>query len=183
MKKNFGKILLALVLLGGFSLALDSYAVDYGTKATQEATCNDSGKKDCYLPSKVAEVEAGPNAIPELVGSVVQIVLSIIGIVFFLLILYAGFNWMTARGNSEKIDKSKETIESAAIGIIVILAAYAITNFIFSNLQTGNSSQAVCNSGSEAVCANRVTNSSCTTASNTAGSCVDADGSATCVCQ
>ena len=88
------------------------------------------------LPSQVA----GANTIPGIVGKVIAAGLSLLGIVFFLLILYAGLIWMKARGNTEEVEKAKNIIEGAIIGLVLVTAAYAITNFVFSSL-TATSSQ------------------------------------------
>ncbi len=131
--KHLIYFLFGLVGLLGFSVSVvfaqANYESKYGLKQTQNATCEDG---DCALPATVG----GANSAESLVGSVVNMILSVLGIVFFFIIFYAGFNWMTARGNGEKIEKSKEMIESAAIGLIIVLAAYAITNFIFSSIAT-----------------------------------------------
>ena len=74
------------------------------------------------------------DAIPNLIGSIVAVALSFVGAIFFLLILYAGFLWMTAFGSSEKVDKAKSILEHAAIGLVIVLAAYAISTFVFSSL-------------------------------------------------
>jgi hypothetical protein len=72
------------------------------------------------------------------VGSTVAIViktfLSLLSIIFIVLIIYAGFNWMTAAGDEKKVTDAKSTIQRAVIGVIVILAAYVITFFVFSSL-------------------------------------------------
>ncbi|TSC83675.1 MAG: Uncharacterized protein G01um101413_945 [Parcubacteria group bacterium Gr01-1014_13] len=73
-------------------------------------------------------------AIPNLIGNVVAVVLSFVGVIFFLLILYAGFLWMTAFGSSEKVDRAKDIVQHAAVGLLIVLAAYAISKFIFSSL-------------------------------------------------
>lgn len=57
--------------------------------------------------------------------------LSLLGLVFLVLILYAGYSWMTARGDEQQVTKAKDTIQRAAIGLAVVLAAYAITYFVF----------------------------------------------------
>ena len=77
------------------------------------------------------------DTVPELIGSIVGIVLSFVGAIFFLIILYAGFLWMTAFGSSEKADKAKSILEHAAIGLLIVLAAYAISRFVFSALDVG----------------------------------------------
>lgn len=65
--------------------------------------------------------------LPTIIGGVVGAALALVGVVFFLLILYAGFNWMMAQGKEEQVTKAKDTIFAAVLGLIVILGAYAIT--------------------------------------------------------
>ncbi len=68
--------------------------------------------------------------VPDIIGTVVGAALSFIGILFFVLIIYGGITWMTAAGNETQISKAKNLIISAIIGLIIVLAAYAITSFI-----------------------------------------------------
>ncbi len=63
-------------------------------------------------------------------GTIIQAFLSLLGIIFIILILYAGYNWMTAGGDEEKIRKAKDTLWRAIIGLIITVGAYAIWNFI-----------------------------------------------------
>ncbi len=84
---------------------------------------------------------AGGDSVESVVGSIISVALSMIGIIFFLLILYAGFTWMIARGNTEAVDKSKSIIEGAVIGLIIVMAAYAITSFVFTSLDKGVAAQ------------------------------------------
>ena len=71
-------------------------------------------------------------------GSVVALIitgfLSLLGIIFIVLIIMAGYNWMTSAGEEQKITKAKETIKRAVIGLIIIVAAYSISYFVFSAL-------------------------------------------------
>lgn len=69
-----------------------------------------------------------------MIGEVIKFLLGFLAIVFVILILYAGFTWMTAGGDSGKVDTAKKLIINAIIGVIIVLAAYGITHFI---IQTG----------------------------------------------
>jgi amino acid transporter len=73
----------------------------------------------------------------DILSMVIRAFLSLLGIIFLVLIIVAGYNWMTAGGNDEKVTKAKSTIARAIIGLIIIVAAYAITYFVFSNLSSG----------------------------------------------
>jgi hypothetical protein len=54
--------------------------------------------------------------------------------VFFGLTVYSGFRWMLARGNDEFVQKAKDTLQGAIIGLVIVSLAYALTKFIFSRL-------------------------------------------------
>lgn len=61
---------------------------------------------------------------------VINFLLSFIGLLFFLLMLYAGYLWMTARGNDELVQKAKKIIREAVTALIIILLARLFTEFI-----------------------------------------------------
>jgi hypothetical protein len=77
--------------------------------------------------------------LPQITGNVIGTILSLISVIFFVLMLYGGFLWMTARGNETQETKAKDTIIAAVIGIIIVLGSYAITQFVFKSIGTGNS--------------------------------------------
>ena len=68
---------------------------------------------------------------------VINAFLSIVGVLLLIYLLYAGYHWMTARGEEEKVEKAKDTITRAIIGAIIIIAAYAISIFVMSRLEAG----------------------------------------------
>lgn len=69
-------------------------------------------------------------SVPELVGRLIETALGFVGLVMFLIVLYAGYLWMTAQGNEEQIVKAKGMIVNAVIGFIIITAAYAVTFYV-----------------------------------------------------
>lgn len=71
------------------------------------------------------------------IGTVVGALLSLIGVIFFVMILYGGIMWMTSAGNQDLVKKSLNTVISAAIGLIVVLSAYAITSFVLESVGPG----------------------------------------------
>lgn len=78
-------------------------------------------------------------------GSVVAIViqgaLGLLGIIFLIIMVFAGYRWMTSSGNEEAIKTSKQMITRAIIGLIIVLMAYAITYFIFNQLPFSGGTQ------------------------------------------
>lgn len=73
--------------------------------------------------------------ITAVIGLIIQVVLGFMGVIFLLLIIYAGINWMTAAGDSKKVDKAKSILATAVIGLVIILAAYTITDFVINQLE------------------------------------------------
>ncbi len=69
-----------------------------------------------------------------IIATAIEAFLALLGIIFIILILVAGYRWMTAGGNEEKITKAKSQIKHAIIGLAIIIAAYAITYFVFEAL-------------------------------------------------
>ena len=79
-------------------------------------------------------LNVGGTGISIIVGTVIQALLGLIGLIFLVLMLYAGYNWMIARGEEEKVEKAKDTITRAIIGLIIVVGAYAIWAYVFANL-------------------------------------------------
>jgi len=69
-----------------------------------------------------------------IISAVISTVVSLLGVIFVGLIIYGGFIWMTARGNEERVTKAKDLMTAAVIGLIIVLAAYAISYFVVSNI-------------------------------------------------
>ncbi len=69
-----------------------------------------------------------------LVGNIIGYALGFVGVIFFLIMVYGGFLWMTARGNGDSVKRAKEMIEQAAIGIVIVFVSYLVTNFVLKSL-------------------------------------------------
>jgi len=70
-----------------------------------------------------------PQDVRELAVKIIIVLLGFLGLIFFCLIIYAGFNWMTSAGSEEKIKESKKLITNAAIGLIIVMISWAITKY------------------------------------------------------
>lgn len=69
---------------------------------------------------------------------IIQPILGIVGLIFFLMMLYAGVLWMTAGGNSEQVKKAKQIFINSIVGVVIITAAYALTTAVFNAVTTGD---------------------------------------------
>ncbi|MFZ6015820.1 MAG: Ig-like domain-containing protein [Patescibacteria group bacterium] len=82
-----------------------------------------------------AGVQPGQN-IFEIIGNIINIALGMVGVILLVMILYSGYQYMTAGGNTEQVQKATARIRNAIIGLLIILASFAIVNFII-NWLTG----------------------------------------------
>ena len=115
-------IFIALFLVSMFfstpSLALEK--AQSGLDATAETGFGSLPNEDVTISSTI--------------GKVVGYALSFVGVIFLILIIYAGFTWMLARGNEAEVKKAKDLMFDAVIGLVIILSAYAITAFVGNSL-------------------------------------------------
>ncbi len=66
----------------------------------------------------------------DVVANVITVVLGFLGTIAVVLIIVAGFQWMTAAGSEDKIAKAKKIMTAAVIGLVIVLMAYALSTFV-----------------------------------------------------
>ncbi len=76
--------------------------------------------------------------LPTIIGRLIYIALSTVGIIFLALLLYSGYQYMTAGGDPDKVKSAITRIRNAVIGLLLIAFSFIIVNFILGWL-TGDS--------------------------------------------
>ena len=129
MKKYFTKFIVILIL--SFIL-IGSPVFSQGLKdafTTTDPNADEEGKSGRATPLSIVSYSAGydpENNIDSMVGKMIFTALSLLGIIFLILLIYAGYLWMTASGNEQQVEKAKSMITAAMIGLIIVLSAYSI---------------------------------------------------------
>lgn len=76
-----------------------------------------------------------PDTSPQkLIGTVIKAVLGIVGSLALVMFIYGGFMWMTSAGNAEQVQKGKNVLIWAALGLAVIFSAYALVKFVIEGI-------------------------------------------------
>lgn len=120
MKKNLKKLLFLAIFLTVLIVPYLVFAQTAGSPlGNMEKVGGDAGFK-----------KATETSISSIAGTVVTTALGFLGIIFLILTLYAGFLWMTAQGDSDKVDKAKKLLQNAVIGLILIISAYGIYQIV-----------------------------------------------------
>ncbi len=127
MKKGIFYLLTFILLTNLLSFALTPSLV----RADVESDIRDQLQpiEDVY-----GQENPSDTTLAETIAKIIKIVLGFLGVIFIVLIIYAGFSWMTSAGNEEKISKAKKTMAAAVVGVAIIIAAYAITFFVIDKL-------------------------------------------------
>ena len=80
----------------------------------------------------------GETDVRVLFGRVISAALSVVGSFALLMVVYGGILWMTSRGDAKMIQKGKDTLTWAVLGLAVIFASYAIVNALITGLTEGS---------------------------------------------
>ncbi len=79
-----------------------------------------------FLFAQPPELITHPEQVIQLLNRILNYVWTILGILVVLLLLYAGFNFVTAGGEETKINKAKDMVKWSLVGIIVMLLSGGI---------------------------------------------------------
>ncbi|MFZ5363864.1 MAG: pilin, partial [Patescibacteria group bacterium] len=111
------KFLFSLFLItGAFLFSTAIFAQDFGV--------NEVGN-EIALPTEDPRVVA---------AQIIRVALGFLGIIAVAIVLYGGFVWMTAGGNEERISTAKKILTNGLIGLVIIVFAFSITQFVLNRL-------------------------------------------------
>ncbi len=113
--------LLAVSLFGLFSLAVDVQAQDIKGNICVGAGCDRN---------------PGPGLFEEggIVRNVINVLLFVVGIIAVIMLIVGAIRYVTSGGDPNSTKGAKDTILYAIIGLIVAFTAFAIINFVVSNV-------------------------------------------------
>lgn len=70
----------------------------------------------------------------DFISSSIRTVLGVLGAILLIMIIYGGFIYATAAGNEERITQARDTLIYAIIGIVIISAAWILSDFVIGNI-------------------------------------------------
>lgn len=119
--KKIGLLITLLFLLIFSASPVSAQLINPTKKAEMEKNANSLATTSGYSTEKTIE---------DLAATVIRVITGILGVLFLSFAFVAGYNWMNAGGNEEKIKKSKETLRDLLIGLILVLAVYALASYL-----------------------------------------------------
>lgn len=94
----------------------------------QSLSTNDLGLNDA------GNIGLGNNDPKSIVVQIIRVLLGFLGLIAVIIILIGGFKWMTAQGNDDKITEARKLIQAGIIGLVIILAAFGITQWVITTV-------------------------------------------------
>ncbi|HWQ99501.1 MAG TPA: hypothetical protein VN397_01485 [Candidatus Methylomirabilis sp.] len=119
------------VLIAAAAVAVAAFVV---FAASAPVFAQQQAAQQVQQTAQAAGVAAGTTDLVQIIGRLINIFLGLLGVIFLVLLLYAGFLWMTSAGDAEKVKKAQNTIKNAVIGLVIIASAWAIVSFIMNAL-------------------------------------------------
>ncbi len=115
-------ISVSILLPGIFSMALSpAYA------STLTEICggiSETGGNNCTNST------SGNSSIGKIASTIVNVFTYIVGIISVLMLIIAGFRYVTSGGESSKVSSAKNTLIYAIVGIVIVIAAQVIVSFV-----------------------------------------------------
>lgn len=130
MQNRYKKIIFSLAAI--FFILLPQVSLAQGLK---DAFGSGSPLSDVKTRAGYSDEDIGSVS-----GRIINTALTMVGIVFLLLMVYAGYLWMTAQGDETKVDKALNIVKGTVIGLVLVMSAYAITVFVTAGLNPASSS-------------------------------------------
>jgi 4-hydroxybenzoate polyprenyltransferase len=125
IKFKMNKLIGAISTLGLLLFSKAALAYDFAASTGLDTTAKKTGHYSQRLFGAGTTLEGG-------ISAILTVALSFLGVIFLLLMIFGGILWMTARGNEKNVDRAKTIIFDSIIGLVIIIAAYAITFFVTS---------------------------------------------------
>lgn len=131
MKKVVLSALAAVLMvlgLGGIATLSPAYA---------KVICSNGTTQDTYKQCPEWENDEGISTQESLMGNLTMIINVVVGVVGFVavaMIVMGGISFATSQGDTSKVAKARNTVLYGVVGLVVALLAFAIVNFVLTNV-------------------------------------------------
>ena len=106
-------------------------------KPVSAFTCPDKtvrvGESVSALSECNVEKTEGDKSLMSNVAMLINVFASVMGFLAVGMIIYGGFMLLTAQGDPAKIKRGKDVVIYSIIGVILVMLAYAIVNFVMNS--------------------------------------------------
>ncbi len=138
---SFGKKLLLLffIVIPFFSIVQNSLAISITEDPCGGNSCLQAGIDEEKLPEELRNQDG--EGLKEKIISVINYILTFLGIALLIVIIYAGSLLIFSNGDDEAVGKAKTIILYAILGVVIIVLSYAIVTWIGNIMSDKDGSQ------------------------------------------
>lgn len=113
---------------------------DNSQTSTSTRNSCDGSLSECIaskMPNKSGGIGSNMSttALIDAVSIIINTVLGLLGLIFTVILVYAGIQWIHYGGESDGKKKSSKRIKNAIIGLAITLSAYSLATIIINNLK------------------------------------------------
>ena len=155
------KLIKILAIITAFFIGIYTFTptavyADNNNKTTPAQTSNDGICNNENIVEEVKKAAGCPdygneNALRPMIMSILNAIIAISGLIAVIYVIIGGINYMTSQGDAGKLQKAKNTILYALIGMTVAVLAFAIVNFVIVKIvdagENSGSQETTCNEG------------------------------------
>jgi len=87
---------------------------------------------DAGLLDKITK--AGQESLDELIVNVLNIAIGAAAVICVVMLIVAGYSYITASGDETKIEKATKTLTNSIIGLVICFVAVLLVNFVLKNV-------------------------------------------------
>jgi hypothetical protein len=114
------------------ALALATPAVVMGTTFAQSSSSGEAKKQVC---EGLGGCEANPaSSLDTVIKNVINLLSILIGIIAVIMVMVGGFKYATSGGDSSKSASARSTIIAALIGLVLVVMAQFIVQFVLNRV-------------------------------------------------
>jgi len=82
------------------------------------------------VASPVYAQSADVSKVQTFIQSVIEVLVTLAGVTASGIFVWGGFRYITSTGDPEALDGAKKTIVYSAVGLVIVLAAFVLTNVV-----------------------------------------------------
>ena len=139
LKFKYLIIIVSLISISGLTYATTNLQAGKSFKESFTESLNTTAQQTGHAEADGSASFFGTKEPALIVSTLIAALLSFLGVIFLILLIYGGYLWMTDRGEEKQVTKAKSIIKNALIGLVIVLAAYAITSFVMGKIHYGAS--------------------------------------------
>ena len=106
----------------------------YAAEPTTESTYNKGNGKNILDKLLIQTKQDSIKSVPVVLNRMIKIFLGLSSTIFLIFLVTGGLKYLGSKGDTSKIKGSFDLVKTGVIGLTIIILAYTITTFVFTQI-------------------------------------------------